>query len=402
MANTDVLIIGSGMVGLSIAWQLLENQKNINITVVDKESRVGKHGSGRNSGVLHAGIYYQPGSLKAHVSVNGAKRLREWCKDENLPILECGKVITPQKCELDGQLDILFKRGTANGATVEIIDQQQFNELVPDGYTTTGRALWSPGTCVVKPLSVIQRLQERLCEKGVNFILSQNNWKLSSCKKKVILDDKPSLSYGHLFNCAGLQSDKVAHLFDVGRNFTMLPFKGSYYELKEDAPFHFNTNLYPVPDLELPFLGVHVTPSIDGKIYIGPTATPALGRENYVGLENAEPSMALNFLRHMTTQFITNKKMRRYIKDQAFDWMPYRFLEATKAIVPKLEMRHIKHSLKVGIRPQLYDIKTRQLVQDFVMLHTNNSTHVINAISPAFTGSFELADFILQNTQLNS
>lgn len=402
MSSTDVIIIGSGMVGLSVAWQLLEKNKNIHITVVDKESHVGDHGSGRNSGVLHAGIYYPPGSLKAQVSVSGARRLREWCEYEKLPVLQCGKVITPQKRELDGQLDILLERGRANGAKVEIIDQKQFYELVPDGRTSTGRALWSPSTCVVKPSSVILRLKKRLCERGVVFKMTQTEWKVSSSEKKLILDDKSPLFYGHLFNCAGLQADRVAHLFDVGKNFTMLPFKGSYYELIKDAPFKFNTNLYPVPDLEVPFLGVHATPSIDGKTYFGPTATMAWGRENYEGFHRVEPLMAVEFLRHMATQVAINKKMRRYVKDQAFDWMPHRFLAAARAIVPKLEMQHIQRSAKVGIRPQLYDKEARMLVQDFVMLHaSNSSTHIINAISPAFTGSFELADYILENTPLS-
>jgi len=180
----------------------------------------------------------------------------------------------------------------------------------------------------------------------------------------------------------------------------MLPFKGIYWQFKKDAPFKFTTNLYPVPDLEVPFLGVHVTPSIDGVTYLGPTAVPAMGRENYKGMKGADPMLILNFIRHMATQVARDKKMRNYVKNQAFDWTPKLFLNAVKLIIPKVEMNHIERSNKVGIRPQLYDLKKKELVQDFVMLDGPNSTHVVNAISPAFTASFELADHILKYIKL--
>jgi len=304
--STDILIIGTGMVGLSTAWQLLENNPSISITVIEKEPEIGKHSSGRNSGVLHAGIYYPPGSLKARVCVNGAKRLRAWCEAEGVPVFACGKVITPQKSALDSQLELLLERGRANGADVEIIDQQQFNELVPDGRTSTGRALWSPNTCVVKPILVVQRLRERLVQRGVRFIMAEDRWNRAREKNQIILSDQTKLSYSHFFNCAGLQADRVAHRFGVGREYTMLPFRGGYYQLKSGVPLQFKTNLYPVPDLEVPFLGVHVTPSIDCTTYLGPTATPALGRENYQGLKGAEPLMALGFLSNMSRLVIAD------------------------------------------------------------------------------------------------
>ena len=307
---TDICILGAGIVGLTLAHQILENDPSVTITIIDKEPEVGLHGSGRNSGVLHAGLYYEPTSIKAKVCVSGAKRLRAWCEEENLPVLKCGKVITPQKLGLDGQLDVLLERGRANGAVVELIDEQQFHELVPHGRTASGRAIWSPDTCVVKPLIVVQRLRQRLEEKGVNFIFTEAHWSVSTNQKCITLSNGSSLSYSHLFNCAGLQADRVAHKFGVGKQFTMLPFRGNYWELKKDTPFQFNTNLYPVPDLDIPFLGVHVTPSIDGTIYLGPTATPALGRENYNGLDNLEPWMSLEFSRHMLTQLFLSKKIK--------------------------------------------------------------------------------------------
>ena len=397
--TTDICIMGAGMVGLSVAYQISKRYPLLSITIIEKESDVGMHSSGRNSGILHAGLYYEPSSLKAKVCVSGAKRLKEWCKEEKLQVMECGKVVTPQKPELDKQLEVLVERGRANGATVELIDKKQFSELVPDGHTSTGRAIWSPDTCVVKPMQVIQKLKQRLQEGGIDFLFFQEQWKVAENSKQIIFTDGNKLSYDHLINCTGLQADKVAHQFGVGKKYTMLPFKGSYWQLKKDAPFKFNTNLYPVPDLEVPFLGVHATPSVDGVTYLGPTATLAMGRENYTGLQGVEPLTTLGFLRHMATQVVIDKKMRNYVYNQAFDWTPKNFLSAVKAIIPKIEMIHIERSSKVGIRPQLYDKNNRKLVQDFVMLDGPSSTHVVNAVSPAFTASFELADYILDNSK---
>ena len=145
----DYLIVGAGMVGMSIAYQLKNINPKSKICILEKEPSVGLHSSGRNSGVIHAGIYYEPGSLKAKLCTNGARRLKDWCKDQKINVFECGKVITPQTRDLDFQLDVLLKRGKKNGAEVEIIAQKKFNKLVPNGRTSTGRALWSPKTSVV-------------------------------------------------------------------------------------------------------------------------------------------------------------------------------------------------------------------------------------------------------------
>ena len=169
--RTDYLIIGGGMVGLSVAFQIKEKYPNSKIIVVDKEEYLGKHSSGRNSGVLHAGIYYKPESLKAKVCIKGAKRLIEFCKNEKLDIMKCGKVIAPQKKEFDQQIDFLYKRGITNGAEVKIIDKKEFQARVPDGHSASGRALWSPNTSVVNPKKIIERLKDKLESKGVIFLV---------------------------------------------------------------------------------------------------------------------------------------------------------------------------------------------------------------------------------------
>lgn len=395
------------MVGMALAHQLIERRPDLSITVIDKEPEIGRHSSGRNSGVLHAGIYYSPDTLKAQVCVQGAKRLRAWCESEGLPVLACGKVIAPQAAELDGQLELLVERGRANGAEVHLIDEHEFRHRVPDGRTAMGRALWSPNTCVVKPKLVLQRLEQMLRERGVRFVLGAGVKSVNPEARQLSLAQpglaSSTLSYGHLLNATGLQADRVARAFGVGEHCTLLPFKGLYWQLHPQAPFHFTTNLYPVPDLNVPFLGVHVTPSPDGTVSLGPTAIPAWGRENYRGLDGIEPLMALEFLGDLASQWWRNAGgFRRYAREQALHGLKPFFLKAAQALVPGLRSNHLILSQKVGIRAQLYDRRSGTLVQDFRLEQGPASTHVLNAISPAFTASFALADLILDQSSLSS
>lgn len=407
VVSTDIAILGGGMVGMALAYQVHERYPGLAITVIDKEPEVGRHSSGRNSGVLHAGIYYPPGTLKAQVCVQGAKRLRAWCEAEKLPVLSCGKVIAPQNIELDGQLELLLERGRANGAEVRLIDEHEFCRLVPEGRTASGRALWTPDTCVVKPKLVLERLERVLRERGVRFVLGAEveNFNVETRQLTLALNtsNQTVLSYGHLFNSTGLHADRVAREFGLGEHCTLLPFKGLYWQLHANAPFHFTTNLYPVPDLNVPFLGVHVTPSPDGTVSLGPTAIPAWGRENYRGLSGIEPLMALEFLGDLASQWWRNSGgFRRYAREQALHGLKPLFLNAAQALVPGLRSEHLIPSQKVGIRAQLYDRKSGSLVQDFRLEQGPASTHVLNAISPAFTASFALADLILDQSPLPS
>jgi len=396
--SCDVLILGGGMVGLSIAHQLLDRGITSSITILDKEPQLGLHSSGRNSGVLHAGLYYKPGSVKAQVCVEGARRLRSWIEERGLPVNPCGKVIVPPRAELDAQLDVLAERGRANGAEVEFWDAHQLREMVPEARTASGRALWSPNTAVVKPISVVNRLRQELTERGVKIREAQDNFKTMPEHQQLALTDGTSLSYGHLFNCTGLQADRVAMAFGVGNQYKLLPFKGLYWQLKASCPFQPRTNIYPVPDLNVPFLGVHFTPSADTTptVSIGPTATLAFGRENYRGFKGIEPGMAAENIGLLARQYMNNNGgFRRYVHEQAFLALPSLLIRAAQELIPAIKHEHIELSKKVGIRSQLFNHKTRKLEDDFLCLPGTSSTHILNAISPAFTASFALADLII-------
>lgn len=400
--SCDVLILGGGMVGLCIAHQLLEQGITTNITVLDKEPVLGRHSSGRNSGVLHAGLYYKPDSLKAQVCVSGAKRLRAWVEERQLSLNACGKLIVPPRAELDDQLDVLAVRGRANGAPVELWDESQLRQKIPEARSASGRALWSPNTAVVKPLEVVQRLKQELQQRGVNVLAAQPGWRAEPEQLKLLLGDGSTLHYGHLFNCAGLQADRVAHAFGVGEQYSLLPFKGLYWQLKPNCPIKPSCNLYPVPDLNVPFLGVHFTPSAatNPVVSIGPTATPAWGRENYRGLQAVEPAMAGANLALLARQYLANRGgFRRYVHEQAFLALPPLLLRAAQQLIPAIRAEHLELSEKVGIRSQLFNHNNQVMEDDFLCLSGLASTHVLNAISPAFTASFALADLILDQAR---
>ena len=395
----EFVIIGGGMVGLAIANQLIENNYSKNIIILDKESQLGLHSSGRNSGVLHAGIYYEPKSLKAKVCVEGSKRLKEWILQRNLSINVCGKVIVPQKLELDNQLDKLMIRGKENGAKVELIDKYQLKNICPYVNSSSGRAIWSPNTCVVNPKEVIGQLQKELILKKVvikkNAII--NNFYPD--KKLLKLLDGKLIKYKYLINCAGVNADKISKQFGLGKDYKIIPFKGLYWKLKRNSPFKINTNLYPVPDLNIPFLGVHFTPNanLNEGINIGPTAVLAFGRENYKALEGIDLGMTFSNLLLLGKQyFFNNGGFRGYVNEQAFLSLAPLFLKAAQELIPDLKMEHIEISEKVGIRSQLFNLKKSKLENDFLCLNGNSSTHILNAISPAFTASFALADLIIE------
>ena len=396
--NADFLIIGGGMVGLSIANQLLERNISKKIVVIDKEKSLGMHSSGLNSGVLHSGVYYKPGTLKSKVCVSGSRRLKKWIKERNLPINECGKIIIPQEENLDNQLDVLKERATKNGAKVELINQKELNRLEPFVKSSTGRALWSPNTVVVKSKIVLNKLESELREKGVKFFLHQENWDVDQSKCIFSLDNGNKINYGHLINCSGLYADRVAKKFNVGEKYRLFPFKGIYWALRNNSEIKINRNIYPVPDLNVPFLGVHFTPSADEipTIYIGPTATPALGRENYKALDGIEPLSTLSNLLSLAGQYLQNNGgFRKYVHEQLLLALKPVMLNSAKKLIPSITNHDIVSCEKVGIRSQLFNLDERKLEDDFLCLEGPSSTHVMNAISPAFTASFSLADLII-------
>ena len=395
--NTDFLVIGAGIIGLTIARELKLRYPDQSITVLEKESAVGRHSSGRNSGVLHSGIYYPSQSLKAKVCSQGAREMADYCDAQNLPLKRLGKVLIPVHGEDGPQFDLLEKRAKENGIDIERLNAQQLKKLEPDVRSATGDALLIPSTTVGSPIAVMEALKNEVESLNIDIRFNIILNKIDPNKRQVYWSNN-YLNYGHLINAAGLHADTVAHQFNVGGKYTLLPFKGLYWKLDPKANFNIRRLIYPVPDLRVPFLGVHTTTAIDGAIYLGPTAVPALGRENYKGFQDVSATELLRIGNLLLRQFIAGRDgFRRLAWQEGRRYFKPWFAEAAKALLPRLKTEHLLPCNKVGIRAQMLDKQTGSLVNDFLIERGQSSTHILNAISPAWTCSFPFARFVLDN-----
>ena len=401
MKYYDTIIVGAGIIGLSIARELKRQNADISILILEKEMHLGAHGSGRNSGVLHSGIYYPEDSLKAKVCRNGAIAMAAYCEKYDLPIKRVGKVIVPLKEEDESQIDLLYKRAVNNGANVSLIDNIQLKDIEPEACSVSGHALHSPDTAVIDPHAVLEHLADNLQRKGVHIEFNSPVQKADPDKNCVEVHSGKRYTYDRLFNAAGQFTDRIAHLFDVGKHYTLLPFKGFYYQLSKTSNLCINGLIYPVPDLNVPFLGVHSVKIITGEIYFGPTAVPAFGREHYEGLKGIEFQDGASISYHLIHQYIRNKQgFRQFVHEEAGRFLKRKFVEAAQALVPRLKPEHLEVSNKVGIRAQLLDRDKHELVMDFLIERKGNTVHVMNAVSPAFTSAFEFAKYIVSDAQV--
>ncbi|MCS7163665.1 MAG: L-2-hydroxyglutarate oxidase [Thermodesulfovibrio sp.] len=392
-----IIICGAGITGLSIARELVRNGI-IDITIIEKEQTLGKHASGRNSGVLHAGIYYTPDSLKAKFCLKGNMLMRQYCKEKGLTLIENGKVIVTKREDEIPTLYELYRRAKSNGANVELIDKKTLKEIEPYA-KTCGEALYSPFTAVVNPQEILNSLEKELQEKGVRLlrgVIIKGYEKGNTLKT-----NQGTLSFDFFVNAAGAHADKIAHSFGLAKHLKILPFKGLYKKLIKDKSYLVRGNIYPVPNLKNPFLGVHFTKVHDGTVYVGPTATPALGRENYRVFDD----LGLETLKILWRDFlliINNEKFRSTALNEIKKYIKINFYRDVKNMVEGISSEDLLPSKKVGIRPQLIDIKKKELVMDFVVIKDANTLHILNAISPAFTSAFAFAEYVVKEYILGS
>jgi L-2-hydroxyglutarate oxidase LhgO len=278
---SDFLVIGGGVVGLSIVRDLKRRFRDQRVVLLEKEPVVGTHASGRNSGELHAGFYYTPDSLKARFTRRGNQLLREYCQARDLSVNRCGKLVVARDANAHPAMNELLNRGRANSIELHDIPARGAKRIEPR-VRTYERALWSPTTAVVQPGEVVAALAKDAQAEGVELRCGTRFLRKS---KRLLHTSTGIYEAGYVVNAAGLHADVVAHAFGMGESYSMLPFKGLY--LYADNPaWSLRTNVYPVPDLRNPFLGVHLTVTAEGRTKIGPTAIPALWREQYQGTEN--------------------------------------------------------------------------------------------------------------------
>ena len=394
----DYLIIGAGIIGLNIAKNLKERFPESKILVLEKEDEVAQHSSGRNSGVLHAGFYYTANSLKAKFTKEGNIALKEFVKERGLKINECQKVVvaTDDK-EVEG-LEELKRRGEANGVELIWLDEAGLNALYPN-IKTHKKALLCPSTATVNPKEVTKEFAKVIKELGVEILLS---CKYVSSSSNVVSTSLGDFQAKKVINCAGLYADNIARDFGFSKDYVIIPFKGIYLKDKNNVS-HLETNVYPVPNLENPFLGVHYTLTVDGESKIGPTAIPAFWRENYKGMDNFSLKEFVQILFYEAKLFITNAFGFRSL---AFSEVKKYSLSYLKGLAMKLtkQMDHdgFDSWSTPGIRAQLLNKNTLELVQDFVVESDENSVHVLNAVSPAFTSSIPFANWVVETHVLKN
>lgn len=389
--RADVLVVGGGVIGLTLARALVAAGKG-EVLVLEKEPELGRHASGRNSGVLHAGVYYAPDSAKARTCLAGNRLMRAYCREKGLPLVEGGKVIVARSEAELPTLDELLRRATANGARVRSIDEKELDEVEPMA-RTTGRALHSLDTAVVDPKAVLQSLRADLEASGRARILTGCRF-LGLAAPDVADTTAGRIRFGRFVNASGAYCDVVARAFGVGEHYRLIPFKGIYRKLRPGAVFPVNGNIYPVPDVRNPFLGVHFTRSARGEVYLGPTAIPALGRENY-GLLRGAGKEAFSILAEDAALFLSNAGFRSVALSEPRKYLPAFFHADAARLVKRYDPALFERAEKVGIRPQLVDWRTKTLVMDFLVEAKDASVHVMNPVSPAFTSSMELARIIV-------
>lgn len=389
MERFDVVIGGAGIIGLSLARALLLREPLLKVLVVEKESILGAHASGRNSGVLHAGFYYSPDSLKAKFCRDGNIAIRELARKHNIVVRDVGKVIVARDAEEIFRLQMLFERGQANGVALERHEASALKKFEPLA-TTFDSFLWSPTTGVSDPKLIIQALNHEVEALGVEVRMNST---LEILNGQVLALSGVAIHARHFINAAGTQSDRIAHKLDVGHEYSMIPFMGLYRSVPENM-LPLQRLVYPVPHALNPFLGVHFTLTADHKVKIGPTAIPILGREQYGLLKGWSMTDSLNALAGIHAMMRGGvHDLPAIIKSEWPKILTSTLLREATLLVPSAKSVKGWHRKPPGIRAQLIHLPSGKLEQDFIVRNGAQSTHILNAVSPGWTSSIPFADW---------
>jgi (S)-2-hydroxyglutarate dehydrogenase len=388
----DVLVLGAGVIGLSIGIALLESRPSLKVIIAEKEKSLAKHASGRNSGVLHAGFYYSPDSLKAKFCRDGNLELRKLAKKHSISVREVGKVVVTKTADEVSRLILLHERGIANGVNLELLDQSKLNSFEPLAKTCE-KFLWSPTTAVSDPKEIIGAMSREFLSLGGRIDFNQQI--LLSIKNGEVYDASENYDANHFVNAAGAQSDRVSRGIGVGTEYAMLPFMGVYSATPEkNLPLQ--RLVYPVPHPVNPFLGVHFTLTIDRKVKIGPTAIPIGGREQYSLWSGWSLSDIAQSLKGMTSLIRGDShNFGSMIKSEWPKIIESLLVKESTDLVPSAKNVNYWCRKPPGIRAQLVHLPTGKLEQDFVVRSSFNSTHILNAVSPGWTSAIPFGRFLV-------
>lgn len=392
MQRCDVAIVGGGIVGLATAYQLLQVRPGATVVVLEKESRVAMHQSGHNSGVLHSGIYYRPGSLRAQNCRTGKLAMEEFCREQQIPFDLCGKVIVAVAESERGRLRDIYERGIANGVQCELIDRARLCELEP--HTAGIEAIHVPEAGIVDYPKVCERLAAIIRERGSNVWL---NAEVTQIRRQpdemVVVSTQGELRCQRLVTCGGLWADRVIQLAGEQAEAPIVPFRGEFYELKPEAEHLCRGLIYPVPDPSFPFLGVHFTRMISGGVECGPNAVLAFARAGYRKTDVNLCDLA-GALSHVGFLKLAAKHWRTGAGEMWRSWNKGAFVAALQQLVPEIRAEHLV-AASAGVRAQALR-RDGTLVDDFVLQESDRVVHVGNAPSPAATASLNIGKLIVE------
>ncbi|WP_293752351.1 L-2-hydroxyglutarate oxidase [uncultured Paraglaciecola sp.] len=392
--KVDVLIVGGGIVGLATALRIMQERPLTRLTLIEKELAVAQHQTGHNSGVIHSGLYYKPGSLKAINCRAGYRQMLDFCREQSIPHEICGKiVVATSPTELPG-LEELYRRGVANGLTgLRFLQPAEIREIEP--HCSGLRGLFVPQTGIVDYGAVARKYAELLAELGAEIVLGETVVDIQRQGEQVeVIGGSCTWVARVAVVCAGLQSDRLARKSEPDLPLRILPFRGEYFQFTASAPKLVNHLIYPVPDPAFPFLGVHFTRMIGGGVECGPNAVFAFGREAYkktdFNLRDLSESLTWPGFRKVATKYFRTGlgEYHRSFSKQAF-------VKALQKLIPEIQVQHLEPG-GAGVRAQACD-RQGNLLNDFYIREDGNIIHVCNAPSPAATASLAIGKTISDN-----
>lgn len=385
MKRANFVIVGAGIVGCAIARELA-SRKAGSIIVLEKEPDLGWHASGRNSGVIHSGINQSPGSLKARMCVEGSQRLREYCRRKGISMDECGTLVVARSERELSVLDQLIRMGRdANVPNLSLLSRSQLQTKEP--LAAGVGALLSPTGAVVDSKQLLESVADEAESSGTEFIFSCPVLRIDGA---YVQTSQFEIEAGRIINCAGLYADRVAQMMNVGHEYRIIPFRGEYMEIKG---LNVRTMIYPAPDLNFPFLGIHLTCETNGRVLAGPSAVLAFGREAYQKQWDLREMASMFSSRQFRNLLIRPEFMRLAVQNAKTSVSKRAFLHEIRTLIPSFDGRNMIPA-KAGIRAQLVDSSGR-MVNDLLTLHQNNATHILNAVSPGMTSSLAFAEYVV-------
>jgi len=395
MANIqtyDFIIVGGGIVGVSTALSLIKKHPSKKILLLEKEESFATHQTGHNSGVIHAGVYYEPGSLKAEFCREGLKETIKFCTAHKIPFDQCGKLlVATNDLELE-RMKKLFERCKANQIDVEILDQKKLNATEPN-IVGIG-AILVKSTGIVDYKLITKKMSEQFESLGGEFLLNTEVINLKEDKERIqVITSSETISSEYLICCAGLMADRVAKLLDIKIDFQIIPFRGEYYKLKDKHNSLVKHLIYPIPDPNLPFLGVHLTKMIDGSITVGPNAVLGFKREGYKRL-NFSIRDSIQFLSFKGFHKVIKKNLKSGLYEMKNSIFKRGYLKEVQKYSPQINLKDLQ-PYPAGIRAQAV-LEDGTLVHDFLFAESKRSIHVCNAPSPAATSAIPIGKYITE------